>query len=43
MKVETSMLSLAFITAIILGFINIPILRKLKVGKSKEMTDHSLI
>ena len=33
MKVETSMLSLAFITAIILGFIIIPILRKLKVGQ----------
>lgn len=33
MRVETSMLSLAFITAIILGFIIIPILRKLKVGQ----------
>ena len=33
MKVETSMLSLAFIIAIILGFIIIPILRKLKVGQ----------
>lgn len=33
MKVETSMLILAFITAIILGFIIIPILRKLKVGQ----------
>ena len=30
MKVETSMLSLAFITAIILGFIIIPILKKTK-------------
>lgn len=33
MKVETSMLSLAFITVVILGFIIIPILRKLKVGQ----------
>ena len=33
LRVETSMLSLAFITAIILGFIIIPILRKLKVGQ----------
>lgn len=33
MRVETSMLSLAFITAIILGFMIIPILRKLKVGQ----------
>lgn len=33
MRVETSMLVIAFITAIILGFIIIPILRKLKVGQ----------
>lgn len=33
MRVETSMLIIAFITAIILGFIIIPILRKLKVGQ----------
>lgn len=33
MKVETSMLILAFITAIILGFIIIPMLKKLKVGQ----------
>ena len=33
MKIETSMLIVAFITAIILGFIIIPILRKLKVGQ----------
>lgn len=33
LRVETSMLSLAFITAIILGFMIIPILRKLKVGQ----------
>lgn len=33
MKIETSMLMIAFITAIILGFIIIPILRKLKVGQ----------
>lgn len=33
MRVETSMLIIAFITAVILGFIIIPILRKLKVGQ----------
>ncbi len=33
MRVETSMLILAFITAIVLGFVIIPILRKLKVGQ----------
>ncbi len=33
MRVETTMLVVAFITAIILGFIIIPILRKLKVGQ----------
>ncbi|MCI8383383.1 MAG: phospho-N-acetylmuramoyl-pentapeptide-transferase [Clostridia bacterium] len=33
MRVETSMLIIAFITAIILGFIIIPILKKLKVGQ----------
>ena len=33
MRVETSMLIIAFITAIVLGFIIIPILRKLKVGQ----------
>ena len=33
MRVETSMLVISFITAIILGFIIIPILRKLKVGQ----------
>ena len=33
MRVETSMLIITFITAIILGFIIIPILRKLKVGQ----------
>lgn len=33
MKVETSLLILAFITAIILGFMIIPILKKLKVGQ----------
>lgn len=33
MSVETNMLIIAFITAIILGFIIIPILRKLKVGQ----------
>lgn len=33
MKAETTLLVIAFITAIILGFIIIPILRKLKVGQ----------
>lgn len=33
MKMETSMLIIAFIVAILLGFIIIPILRKLKVGQ----------
>ena len=33
MRVETSMLIIAFIVSIILGFIIIPILRKLKVGQ----------
>ena len=33
MRVETSMLIITFITAIILGFVIIPILRKLKVGQ----------
>lgn len=33
MRVETSMLVIAFFTAIILGFIIIPILKKLKVGQ----------
>lgn len=33
MRVETTMLVIAFITAIILGFIIIPLLRKLKVGQ----------
>ena len=33
MRIETSMLIIAFITAIISGFIIIPILRKLKVGQ----------
>ena len=33
MREETSMLIVAFITAVILGFIVIPILRKLKVGQ----------
>ena len=33
MKIETSILIIAFITAIILGFIIIPILKKLKVGQ----------
>lgn len=33
MRVETSMLVISFITAIILGFIIIPILRKMKVGQ----------
>jgi phospho-N-acetylmuramoyl-pentapeptide-transferase len=33
MKIETSMLIISFITAIILGFIIIPILKKLKVGQ----------
>ena len=33
MKIETSMLIIAFITAIIAGFIIIPILKKLKVGQ----------
>ena len=36
MKVETSLLIISFIVAIILGFIIIPILKKLKVGKVKE-------
>ncbi len=33
MRVETSMLMVSFIIAIILGFIIIPILKKLKVGQ----------
>ena len=33
MRVETSMLIIAFVTAIILGFLIIPILKKLKVGQ----------
>ena len=33
MKVETSVLIISFIVAIILGFIIIPILKKLKVGQ----------
>ncbi len=33
MRIETYMLIIAFVTAIILGFIIIPILRKLKVGQ----------
>ena len=33
MKVETSLLIISFIVAIILGFIIIPILKKLKVGQ----------
>lgn len=33
MRVETSMLVIAFITAIIVGFVVIPILKKLKIGQ----------
>ena len=33
MSIETSMLIIAFITAVILGFIVIPLLKKLKVGQ----------
>jgi len=33
MRVETSMLIIAFITAIIVGFVVIPILKKLKIGQ----------
>ena len=36
MKAETSILVISFIVAIILGFIIIPILRKLKVGQSER-------
>ena len=33
MSIETSLLIIAFVVSIILGFIIIPILRKLKVGQ----------
>ena len=33
MRIETCMLIIAFIVAVILGFIIIPILKKLKVGQ----------